>query len=63
MVLQKIKPTTSSKRQLIRLNDKSLNLGNKPLLKTKIIGRKNSSGRNHLGKITVFHKGGGMKKK
>jgi len=63
MVLQKIKPTISSKRQLIRLNDKSLNLGNKPLLKTKIIGRKNSSGRNNLGKITVFHKGGGMKKK
>lgn len=63
MILQKAKPTTSSRRQLIRLNQKSLNLSKKPLLKNKIKGFKNSSGRNHSGKITVFHKGGGVKQK
>lgn len=34
-----------------------------PLIKKKIKGLKNSSGRNSLGKITVRHKGGGHKKK
>ena len=63
MVLQKVKPTTSSRRQLIKLNEKSLNLGRKPILKRNLKGKKNSSGRNHSGKITVFHKGGGVKKK
>lgn len=63
MILQKVKPTTSSRRQLIRLNQKSLDLSKKPLLKQKLKGKKNSSGRNHSGKITVFHKGGGVKKK
>lgn len=63
MLLQKVKPTTASRRQLIKLNDKSLNLSKKPLLKTKIAGKKNSSGRNHSGKITVFHKGGGTKRR
>ena len=62
-MLQKVKPTTASRRQLIKLNNKSLNLSKKPLLKNKIIGKKNSSGRNHSGKITVFHKGGGVKQK
>jgi len=32
-------------------------------LKEKIVGQKNPSGRNNSGKITVFHKGGGHKKK
>lgn len=63
MILQKVKPTTSSRRQLIKLNQKSLNLSKTPLLKQKLKGKKNSSGRNHSGKITVFHKGGGTKKK
>ena len=62
-MLQKVKPTTASRRQLIKLNNKSLNLSKKPLLKSKVIGKKNSSGRNHSGKITVFHKGGGVKRK
>lgn len=61
MILQKVKPTTASKRQLIKLNQKSLNVSKKPLLKNKIVGKKNSSGRNNSGKITVFHKGGGVK--
>lgn len=63
MILQKVKPTTSSRRQLIKLNQKSLNLSKKPILKSKVKGMKNSSGRNNSGKITVFHKGGGVKQK
>jgi large subunit ribosomal protein L2 len=63
MILQKVKPTTASRRQLIRLNQKNLNLDKKPLLKQKLKGKKNSTGRNHSGKITVFHKGGGVKRK
>jgi len=62
-MLQKVKPTTASRRQLIKLNHKGLNISKKPLLKSKITGKKNSSGRNHSGKITVFHKGGGVKQK
>ena len=63
MLLQKVKPTTSSRRQLIQLNEKSLNLSKKPVLKQKLKGKKNSNGRNHSGKITVFHRGGGVKRK
>ena len=33
------------------------------LLKNKIFGSKNSSGRNNSGKISVFHRGGGHKRK
>jgi large subunit ribosomal protein L2 len=62
-MLQKAKPTTTSRRHLIKLNNKGLNLSKKPLLKNLIIGKKNSNGRNHSGKITIFHKGGGVKKK
>ena len=61
MILQKVKPTTASRRQLIKLNQKSLNVSKKPLLKNKVVEKKNSSGRNNSGKITVFHKGGGVK--
>merc|ERR1711933_206866 len=50
-----------SRRQLIKLNNK--NLSKKPLLKTEIVGKKNSSGRNNSGRITVYHKGGGLKHK
>ena len=63
MILQKVKPTTASRRQLIKLNQSNLNINKKPLLKNKIVGKKNSSGRNNSGKITIFHKGGGVKKK
>jgi hypothetical protein len=40
MFLQKVKPTTASRRQLIKLNNKSLNLSKKPLLKTHLAGKK-----------------------
>lgn len=63
MSLQKVKPITSSRRHLIKLNQKHLKLSKTPMLKNKVRGVKNSTGRNHSGKITVFHKGGGVKKK
>lgn len=63
MQIQKFKATTPSRRHLIRLNFSQSNLSKTPQLKMKIKGFKNSSGRNHKGKITVFHKGGGVKKK
>jgi len=59
-MLQKLKPTTPSQRNLIRLNYNHLK--KKPLLKSKIKGKKNFAGRNNIGKITVRHKGGGHKK-
>lgn len=61
MKLKFLKPTTSSQRQVIQLNKKKLN--KTPLLKTKLKGFKNQAGKNNSGKITVFHKGGGHKKK
>jgi len=39
-MLQKVKPTTASRRQLIKLNNKGLNLSKKPLLKNRIVGKK-----------------------
>ena len=58
-MLQKINPTTPSQRNLIKINNRFLR--KKSLLKSKIKGLKNSSGRNNTGKITTFHKGGGHK--
>jgi large subunit ribosomal protein L2 len=60
-MFKNIKPITPSQRHLIQINKK--NLHKKPILKNKILGIKNSSGRNNSGKITVFHKGGGVKKR
>lgn len=60
MLLQNIKPTTPSRRQLIKINKNHLE--KKPILKNKIKGKKNITGKNNSGKITVFHKGGGVKK-
>jgi large subunit ribosomal protein L2 len=61
MKLKNQKSFTSSQRHLIQLNTKHLT--KKPILKNKLKGLKNSSGRNNSGKITVFHKGGGHKKR
>lgn len=61
MELKTQKPNTSSQRHLIKLNTKHLK--NKPTLKNKLKGLTNSNGRNNSGRITVFHKGGGHKKK
>ena len=42
---------------------KKKNLNKIPLIKNMVIGTKNVAGKNSSGKITVYHKGGGHKKK
>ena len=52
--------TSSTQKKLINLSKKKLS--NAPLIKQKVVGKKNVTGRNSSGKITVRHKGGGHKK-
>lgn len=60
MPILKFKPTTPSRRFLIQVDKKELNKKG-PLKKlTKIVKKK--AGRNNLGRITVFHRGGGNSK-
>jgi large subunit ribosomal protein L2 len=61
MIFETLKPITHSQNQVITLNKKGIS--KKPILKNKISGIKNSSGRNHSGKITVRHIGGGSNHK
>ena len=61
MTFKKYKPVNASQRHLILLNRSFLK--KVPLIKSKIVGLLNSSGRNNQGKITVRHKGGGIKHK
>lgn len=61
MKLKFLKPITPSQRHLIQLN--KTHLSKKPILKMKIKGLKNCSGKNNLGRIMVRHKGNGHKKK
>lgn len=61
MKLKHQKPSTASQRHLIQLDTKHLK--KKPLIKSKIKGLINSSGRNNSGKITMRHKGSGHKKR
>ena len=56
-----LKPETAGKRS--RLVLRKFFLSKIPVVKKKIQGRKCSSGRNNSGKITVFHKGSGNKKR
>jgi large subunit ribosomal protein L2 len=60
MLFKNIKPTSPSRRHLIRINKDHLE--KKPFLKIKNKGKKNVAGKNNSGKITVFHKGGGVKR-
>ena len=61
MTLQIVNPVTSSQRNLIKL--KKTHLSKNPIIKSKLTGLKNASGRNNSGKITSRHKGGGHKQK
>lgn len=61
MAIVKVKPTSSSRRNYVKLVNK--NLSRTPKIKTKLLGKKTNSGRNFSGKITVRHKGGGHKRK
>ncbi len=61
MLLIKKKPVTPSERHTVLLDRSDLSKG-KPL-KEKTASFKNKAGRNNQGKITVYTKGGGHKKK
>ena len=61
MKLKTFNPTTPSLRNLIQLNKTELE--KTPLLKSKIKGLKQNSGRNFNSPMTAFNKGGGHKKK
>jgi large subunit ribosomal protein L2 len=61
MKLKNQKPFTPSQRHLIQLSTKHLK--KKPLIKHKLKGLINSSGRNNSGRITIRHKGCGHKKR
>lgn len=50
-----------TKFKFTSLTQKKLN--RVPIIKNMIIGKKNKAGKNNFGKITVYHKGGGHKKK
>ena len=50
-----------TQKKLINLQKKRLN--KVPLIKSMIIGKKNTAGKNNSGKITIYHRGGGHKKK
>lgn len=54
---------TQVKPQLTNTNNRKLKKTIKPLLKTEIKGITNYAGRNNSGKITVYHKGGGHKRR
>ena len=60
MIFKKIKPVTSSLRHYFNIQNYFLK--NIYIFKPLIKGKKNSSGRNNSGKITVYHKGNGHKK-
>jgi len=61
MTLHVVKPVTPSQRNLIKL--KKNHLAKTPIIKSQLVGLKNTSGRNNTGKITSYHKGGGCKQK
>ena len=61
MKFKKILPKTPSQRNLVRLNNSFL--AKTSLIKKNKKGLKRCNGKNNSGKITVRHKGGGVKKK
>lgn len=61
MSLKKYKPTTPSLRSLVQVDKSGLWKGSP--MKTLTRGLTESGGRNNNGRITVYHRGGGHKKK
>lgn len=61
MALKSFNPTTPSQRQLVLVNRAQLHKG-KPV-KALTEGKKRSGGRNNTGRTTVFHRGGGHKRR
>ena len=60
-MLKLIKPVTSSLRHLKRVTHHSLN--KKVLIKKRLKLKKKSVGKNNVGSIVVYHKGGGHKQR
>ena len=61
MALKRNKPTTPSKRHLVQIVRSEL-LKVKPI-RSKTYGLNKKGGRNHHGKVTSFHRGGGHKRR
>jgi large subunit ribosomal protein L2 len=59
--MKKYKPTTKSRRQMSGIDYRSLNISKNPE-KSLTKGFKRGTGRNHHGRITTRHKGGGHKR-
>ena len=59
MALKKYKPTTPSNRHAVLIKNVK---NNNCFLKSKSTGIHKLGGRNHTGKITIRHKGGGHKR-
>jgi large subunit ribosomal protein L2 len=60
MTLKKYKPVTPSQRGLVLVDKKSLWKGRPE--KSLTVGKRRTGGRNNLGRITSWHKGGGNKR-
>lgn len=62
MAIRKFKPTTPSLRQMAVLTSEDLTKGIKPV-KALLSAMKEKAGRNNNGRITVRHRGGGVKRR
>ena len=62
MAIKNYKPTTPGLRKMSTLVNEDITKGNKPEKSLTVTAKKNS-GRNNQGRITVRHKGGGVKRK
>ena len=60
MIFKKKKPTTPTIRNLIQLQNKTL--AKKPIYKNLLKKKKKSIGKNNTGQITMYHRGGGVKR-
>lgn len=62
MGIKKVKPTTPGRRQAVFDDFAEISV-KKPKVKSLLKTRKSSGGRNNQGKITIRHRGGGVKRK
>ena len=61
MYFIKTKLSSSTKKHVTNLS--KVGLAKIPFIKHKLLGKKKAAGKNNSGKITIYHKGGGHKKK
>jgi large subunit ribosomal protein L2 len=62
MTLKNYRPITSTRRHTIKMNYVKDNIWRGSSLKSLSLGIKKTGGRNNIGSITSFHRGGGHKK-